>query len=211
MRISHRFKFVFFSNPKTGSESIRQLLDPLSDVRDVPLAQAPPGHFFYSHIRPADMRSAFVRLGWRYNDYYRFVFVRNPWTRLLSLHQYALKAGAPLPDFAEWLKGSRPDGLGGGGPNALPWLRYGTYSLEAFAGDGSGRLLVNDVFRLEDIAEVPDRLRLRGIPLPPDARLPWKNKSESASLDAYYTPELRDLVAERYAKEIERFGYSYPG
>jgi hypothetical protein len=62
------------------------------------------------------------------------------------------------------------------------------------------------------MAQVPGRLRLRGIPLPADAAAPWINRTkESASLDAYYTPELRNLVAERYAKEIERFGYSYPG
>jgi hypothetical protein len=211
MRISHRHKFIFFSNPKTGSESIRKLLDPLSDVRDAPLAEARPGKSFYSHIRPVEMRTAFVRLGWRYADYYSFVFVRNPWTRLVSLYQYALKSDAGLPAFGEWLKASRPDGPGGSRPGQAPWLLYGTYSLDAFAGDGNGHLLVNDVFRLEDIGDVPDRLRLRGIPLPADVRLPWTNKSESVSLDAYYPPELRNLVAERYVKEIERFGYTYPG
>jgi hypothetical protein len=212
MRISHRHKFVFFSSPKTGSESIRNLLDPLSDVRDVTISQTTPSFPFHSHMRPVEMRAAFVRLGWRYNDYYSFVFVRNPWTRLLSLHQYALKAGVPLPAFAEWVKSTAADGNGGGGPKALPWLRYGTYSIDAFAGDGNGNLLVSEVFRLEDMAQVPGRLRLRGIPLPADAAAPWINRTkESASLDAYYTPELRNLVAERYAKEIERFGYSYPG
>jgi hypothetical protein len=212
MRISHRHKFVFFSSPKTGSESIRALLDPLSDVRDVPLAQTTPAFPFYSHMRPIEMRAAFVRFGWRYDDYYRFVFARNPWTRLVSLYRYLLRADASVKlSFDDWLKASRPDGAGGGGHDSLRWLKYGTYSLYAFAGDGNGRLLVDDVFRLEDIAEVPDRLRLRGIPLPPDAHLPWKNKSEAASLAEYYTPELRDLVAERYAQEIERFRYNYPG
>ncbi len=213
MRISHRHKFVFFSSPKTGSESIRNLLDPLSDVRDVPLAQTTPSFPFYSHIRPVEMRAAFVRFGWRYDDYYRFVFVRNPWTRLVSLYRYFLRSDFPLkPAFAEWLKASRTDGTGGVSQDSAPWLKYGTYSLEVFAGDGTGRLLVNDVFRLEDMAEVPDRLRFRGIPLPPDATVPWVNRTkEATSLAEYYTPELIDLVAERYAKEIERFGYSYPG
>lgn len=212
MRISHRHKFIFFSSPKTGSESIRALVDPLSDVRDVPFPQTTPAFPFYSHIRPIEMWAAFLRFGWRYDDYYRFVFVRNPWTRLVSLYRYLLRSDYALkPSFADWLRTSRPDGNGGGEPGVAPWLRYGTYSLEAFAGDGNGRLLVNDVFRLEDMAEVPDRLRFRGIPLPADASVPWVNKSEASSLAEYYTPELRDLVAERYAKEIERFGYSYPG
>jgi hypothetical protein len=211
MRISHRHKFVFFSSPKTGSESIRSLLDPLSDVRDVQVSKLTPAHPFHAHMRPLEARMAFMRLGWRYTDYYSFVFVRNPWTRLVSLYQYALKAGAELPGFEDWLQATQPNGIGGG-LRALPWLKYGTYSIDAFAGDGNGNLLVSDVFRLEDIAEVPDRLRLRGIPLPADAAVPWVNRTkESASLDAYYTPELRKLVADRYAKEIERFAYSYPG
>jgi hypothetical protein len=213
MRISHRHKFILFSSPKTGSESIRALLDPLSDVRDVPISRTTPAFPFYSHIRPIEMRAAFLRFGWPYDRYYRFVFVRNPWTRLVSLYRYALQTNLGLTlSFADWLKGTRPGGTGGGGPDDARWLKYGTYSLDAFAGDGSGRLLVNDVFRLEDIAEVPDRLRLRGIPLPADATVPWVNRSkEATSLAEYYTPELRDLVAERYAKEIERFGYTYPG
>jgi len=213
MRISHRHRFVFFSSPKTGSESVRALLDPLSDIRDVPFALTRPDFPFYSHIRPIEMRAAFSRFGWKYDDYYRFVFVRNPWLRLVSLYRYLLRSDLPQkPSFADWLKASRPDGTGGGGPDHVRWLKYGTYSLAAFAGDGTGRLLVDDVFRLEDIAELPDRLRVRGIPLPPDAGVPWVNRTrEPASLAKYYTPELIRLVGERYAAEIERFRYTYPG
>lgn len=187
------------------------MLDPLTDVRDVAPKRMTAAHPFHAHSRPVEARAAFMRLGWRYGDYYSFVFVRNPWARLVSLYRYALTAGADLPGFGEWLGGTQADGVGGG-RRAHEWLKYGTYSLDAFAGDGNGNLLVSDVFRLEDIAEVPDRLRFRGIPLPADAAVPWVNrKGDSASLDAYYTPELRDLVAKRYAKDIEQFGYAYPG
>jgi len=139
MRISHRHRFVFFSSPKTGSESVRALLDPLSDIRDVPFALTRPDFPFYSHIRPIEMRAAFSRFGWKYDDYYRFVFVRNPWLRLVSLYRYLLRSDLPQkPSFADWLKASRPDGTGGGGPDHVRWLKYGTYSLAAFAGDGTG-------------------------------------------------------------------------
>ena len=213
MRISHRYKFAFFSSPKTGSESIRVLLDPLSDVRDVPFFQTTPAFPFYSHIRPIEMKAVFARFGWRYDDYYRFVFVRNPWTRLVSMYRYVLRSDFNLTmPFGDWLTATRPDGTGGGGPDQVRWLKYGTYSLDAFAGDGNGRLLVDDVFRLEDMETVPDRLRARGIPLPADASVPWVNRTKTAGgLAEFYTPELIELVRRRYAREIVEFGYEYPG
>ena len=213
MRISHRHKFVFFSSPKTGSESIRALLDPLSDVRDVQFPQASEASPFYSHIRPTEARAAFARFGWPYDDYYRFVFVRNPWKRMVSLYLMVRRLFPQYGGtFADWLRAAQPDGPGGGGPDRARWLKYGTYSLDAYAGDGNGRLLVDEVFRLEDVAEVPERLRARGIPLAADAAVPWTNRTRAATdLSQLYTPELIALVGERYAKEIADFGYEYPG
>jgi hypothetical protein len=213
MRISHRHKFVFFSSPKTGSESMRALLDPLSDVRDVQFPRATPAFPFYSHIRPIEVKAAFDRFGWRYDDYYRFVFVRNPWQRLASLYQMVRRLNPRFGrSFGDWLRATRPYGIGGGGPDAARWLKYGTYSLDAYAGDGNGRLLVDEVFRLEDMASVPERLRARGIPLAAHTLVPWVNQAETApDLGQLYTPELIELVGERYAKEIAEFGYQYTG
>ena len=55
MRISHRHRFVFFANPKTGSSSVREVIDPYSDV-------CPPRNYamrtsenpFYPHMPPAE-------------------------------------------------------------------------------------------------------------------------------------------------------------
>ena len=33
MQISHRYQFIFFSNPKTGSETVRKILEPYSDEK----------------------------------------------------------------------------------------------------------------------------------------------------------------------------------
>ncbi len=55
MRISHRHRFVFFSNPKTGSESVRSLLDPYSDICGVPMWEMTAENPFYSHISPREV------------------------------------------------------------------------------------------------------------------------------------------------------------
>jgi hypothetical protein len=213
MRISHRYKFVFFANPKTASESVRALLTPLADVEDVAFPATTPAFPFYSHMRPIEARDAFARLGWPFDSYYRFTFVRNPWTRLASLYRM-IKSGDPAfrLSFRDWLRSSRPDGTGGGGDDRARWRKYGTYSLRAFAGDETGKLLVDDVFRMEDIDALPDVLRRRGLPLPDGIRLPHANASRGTLLDLrrLYSPHLIALVAERYAEEIERFGYTFP-
>jgi hypothetical protein len=211
MRISHRYRFIFFSFPKTGSESVRLGLDPLSDIRGQP--QPTPDNPFLTHLRPADVRELFRERGWKFDNYYRFVFIRNPWVRLVSLYQMLQREENGLRmTFAEWLVNTRTNGPGAG-EDGIRRLhrRYGTYTLDSFVADEEGRRLVDEVFRLEDISFVPQRLRARGVPYSFNT-FPWINRSrQRADLNQYYTPGLRAVVAMRYAKEIGEFAYVYPG
>jgi hypothetical protein len=112
--------------------------------------------------------------------------------------------------FGEWLKASRTNGTGGGGLERYLFLKYGTYTLANFASDGSGKLLVDEVFRMEDMDTVPAILAKRGLPIPPDAKVPRNNVGTGKTpLHVLYTPELVELVRRRYAEDIERFGYSF--
>ena len=188
---------------------MRALLDPISDFHG---AKAPtPSQPFHDHMRPFEAREAFRKMEWDYSSYYRFVFIRNPWARLASLYAMilGLDRSMRLP-FTEWLETTSPYGEGGGGAQA--WRRYGTYSLSAFAGDGSGTLFVDDVFRLEDIESVPEKLRQRGVPLPPGATLPHVNRTlGTADYRAIYaTKRSVEFVRENYANEIRRFHYRFP-
>lgn len=211
MRLSHQHKFIFFANPKTGSKSMRGLLNPYNEIADRRFLQTTEEEPFYTHMRPIEVREIFAKRGWPFGEYYRFVFVRNPWTRLASVYDMICRADREFNlSFAAWLQSIKTSGEGGGGPEWQRWRRYGTYSIESFAGDDSGQLLVDDIFRLEDIQLVPDRLRARGIPIPPGETVPWLNRAETEQdLLRHYTPELVALVRERYAKEIAQFGYEF--
>ncbi len=87
MRLSKKHQFIFFANPKTGSDSIRALLDPFSDVKSVTYREITDENPFYSHIRPVEVKAILDRWGWNYDEYFRFTFVRNPWGKLVSLYE----------------------------------------------------------------------------------------------------------------------------
>lgn len=214
MRISHKHKFIFFANPRTGSTSVRDLVDPYSDFHGAQVP-VPPMQPFHDHMRPFEARDAFRKLGWDYEAYYSFTFVRNPWKRLASTYAFirALRKDYRLP-FQAWLASVKPYGPGGGGDGTIleTWRRYGTYSIAAFAGDGSGKLFVNDVFRLEDVDDVPDKLRRRGLPLPPGAKVPVINDTRGTVnyRELYGSQQAIDFVGDLYADDIKRYRYKFP-
>jgi len=87
MIVSHTYKFIFFSNPKTGSESVRAMLAPFQEVEVVPFVRQGSERVFYPHMRPVEARSIFEERGWTFEEYVKLVFVRNPWARLVSLYE----------------------------------------------------------------------------------------------------------------------------
>lgn len=231
MRISHRHKFIYFSNPKTGSESVRTLLDPFSDIAGVPMWEMTADTPFYTHISPREVRDLFHELGWTYHDYYSFTFVRNPWARLVSLYMMihahrrgrlsrmlgeirARAKGKPMHPsvrgFQCWLQAIRPDGAGGGGPPGQRWQTYGTYSIRAYAYDEDGKALVRRVIRLEDIdAELPDVLREIGLPCDSRIEVPRVNVRAHRSYVEFYDDSSRELVATKYSYDIAQFRYQF--
>lgn len=128
MRISHKYKFICFANPKTGLESIRKILDQYSDIIAPVYLERTKENPFYSHITCAEARDIFESKGWDYSTYTKFVFVRNPWARLVSLYEmiYGRRPWRRRSPFSVWLLSTRPNGVGGGGRDFERWRRCGT-------------------------------------------------------------------------------------
>lgn len=225
MHISHRYKFIFFSFPKTGSESVRALLDPYSDIRGIPFWERDGDNPFYSHISPAEVKALFEERGWNYEEYYKFTFVRNPWARLVSLYNMIYFTRAPRsltgkvraairrftsPSFKQWLKKTRTDGDGAGGPPDQRWQVYGTYSIESYTRDDDGKPLVDEVLKLEEIdSTLPVLLKRIGIPDADSLHVPRVNTRRARDYSDYYDAETIELVAQRYRYDIEHFDYHY--
>ena len=80
-------------------------------------------------------------------------------------------------------------------------------SQHIFIYDDDDKLLVDFVGKLENIESdwkiVADRIGVSD-------KLPHINKSkQNKHYTEYYTTELRDLIARRYEKDIELFGYKF--
>lgn len=87
MVISHTHKFIFFSNPKTGSESVREVLSPYAEEEIVSYQEVNKMRPFYSHMSPLEVKTEFESRGLNYDEYYKFMFTRNPFERLVSLYE----------------------------------------------------------------------------------------------------------------------------
>ncbi|MBT8268059.1 MAG: sulfotransferase family 2 domain-containing protein [Flavobacteriaceae bacterium] len=212
MRISHENKFIFFSNPKTGSESLREMLTPYSDVLDVSFKETTEKNPFYSHIRPVEVKKIFTERGFDYDSYYKIVCVRNPFNRLVSLYEMIFRKWPVKPPFYLWLKSTSPSGKGGGGKNSDRWRMYGTYSLKNFISDENGTVLVDQIIQLERFKEeIPQLFKELNLDYSNNLKVVKKNvRKRKKEVKDYYSEKSRQLVYDRYAWEIDKFGYAFP-
>jgi hypothetical protein len=211
---------MYFAIPKVACSSLKSVCVDLLHVR-MPADAWKPELFYtdkFDHLIDKHEILLSKRDVARYPDYWRFAFVRNPWDRLVSCYAEKIRADGDEENFV------------GGVSKVL--LSYGVFragmsfeefvdavvaipeeeaephfhSQHEFLTDRSGNLLVDFVGRFEnledDFRKVRDRLQA-SVELPhllPSRRQPYQD---------YYDGRLRALVARRYRKDIELFGYGF--
>lgn len=185
MRISHKHKFIFIAVPKTGSTSVRSIIDPYSDITSVNDKNSPYKH----HTTALNLKKHFESEGWDWEDYYKFSVVRNPWERRVSSWAYRLKKGQhnynEFKDFA---------------------IHYPASPQFNWLSNENGDLLMDYVFKLEDLGGIDKVFDHLGLP---HTKLPHKNKNGHKHYAEYYDEETKAIVAEKYMKDIEYFGYEF--
>jgi hypothetical protein len=191
-----RLRSIFFHIPKTAGLS----------VSDALFGGRGAGHF--------DVEAARLIFGERaLRSFYKFCFVRNPWSRLVSTYSYLRKGGVNRTftpwirehilgpaDFSEFVKSRlrRPEVL------ADQHLR----PQAKFVCDRAGTLVVDYVGRFENIEADFDVIASRlGIA----RRLPQKNASEHRDYRSYFDDEMIEIVGDVYQRDVELFGYTFDG
>lgn len=231
--ISHHHKCVFVHIPKNAGQSIElvflNLLGLTWETRAPLLIRqndqpeiGPPrlGHMkWWEYVAHKYMTQA------QFDEYFKFSFVRNPWSRVVSMYKYfGFQNHCGFNDFVmnhlrtrmwserHWFVGPQCD----------------------FICDDKGRLMIDFVGRVEtlqaDFLKVCDKIGLPPLEVPHfhaspprQVRKPPSIFSRSwfrrrrptppsfATFQEYYDRDSRDVVAQLYERDIALFGYDFDG
>lgn len=239
MLVSHKYKFVFIHNPRTGGTSIRTALMPHLGPEDITGLQSYP---YYLHATASELRKTLGRKLWR--QYYTFAFVRNPWDKLVSQFSFFSQTKDMeqlLPDFHQKFNDTFK--------NFDDWCHY------LAANNRRSRWWLHQlVKRISMLREILEKIIGKNFnmwckvhPLPwfantrfvtgasrrsmldfvgryesldndfkrvceaigLDISLPHVNKTRYIDYRAYYTDETRELIGKVFKKDIQFFGYRF--
>ena len=199
--ISFQKQFLFVHVPRTGGNSIQSVLKDYSEDEIVALRGEQDGierfglrnprYKIKKHSTLAEYRDALGEEQFR--NLYKFTCVRNPWDRMISYYF------RPTRRTTKWDKKEFKKIIS----KAIPLVDY----LRLEKGDKDPFSNVDCIMRFENLAE--DFHSVCAILDIPAASLPKYNRSSRENYSKYYDDQLRELVQERFAAEINRFGYTF--
>ena len=215
--ISDIYRFIWVGIPKSATRSILTLLH-----RDPPLD--------FGTRQVTDELQHFVNSNGQYRDYFKFTFVRNPWSRVVST--YFNKIRTEKEEVRRMFAGRYP-----GLHDDMSFEQFVTFLVEhpqgsdkhadrhwisqhLFLIDDRGDVLVDFIGKVENLAndfgQITNRLGLGTFELPVlNTRQGWNGNAESLSLSdpyeyrQYYTAKTREMIRQRYAVDIESFQYDF--
>ena len=237
MIVSRQSKFIFLSNPKCATTTIRKLLRDRCEITAGSLirgAKEENARKFLSqkavnllHISAHQLRKSFNRskergqqaeeaslLNWE--DYYVFGTIRNPFKKFVSWYF----AAAPDKNFKTPMNVDEYDETTSFHHHFNDFVDYGIHNdlappaYKSFCCDpDTDEQLLTDVFKLEEIDDVfQSKFKEKtGISLP----TPLSNSSVSKGVrfngDPYelYNQKSIDLINEVYKSDIETFNYAF--
>lgn len=199
--ISFQKRFLFVHIPKTAGNSIQTALKEYSEEEFVAFRPEQdgverfglrnPSYKIRKHSTLAEYRTA---LGdERFRGLYKFTCVRNPWDRMISYYFQ------PTLGVETWNKKAFKKILART-PTLTDYLRLDQGEMDSF---GNANFIMRFEHLTEDFSAVCADLDISAGPLS------VINRSSREHYLAYYDDELRELVAKRFAAEIERFGYKF--
>ena len=145
----------------------------------------------FRHFTASAMRKKVGEDTW--SNYFKFSFIRNPFEKIVSLYHYNGKGfGFEDSSFKEYVKA---------------WGKGKKISRYPHQNSSYIDEKLDFIGRFENLQEdfdiVCDKIGI------PRQQLPHKNKTNHKHYTEYYDEETRAIVTEKYAKDIEYFGYKF--
>jgi hypothetical protein len=207
MLISEKHNYLYIHVYKVAGQSVKLALRSQEHPRlpalvGTPLAKLVESPMAYTFRPLGPHASAREIRDWlgedAYGSLFKFAFVRNPWDWQVSLyhfiqqnklnHQRRLVSSMSFDEYIDWR------------------VTEDRHLQSEYLCDRHGEVLVDFVGRYErlpeDFATVTSRLGLQ-------ASLPHVNATDHRDYRSYYTDLTRALVADAFAEDIERFGYTF--
>ena len=181
--ISDEHKFIFIHIPKTGGTSIERFF------------KNRPNRML-KHKTAQDYALENPRI---WNQYLKFTVVRNPWDWMVSWYFWRKQNNKlSMKEFLLNYKMVSTEQQLRELPKEMNFLTFVNID---------NTISIDHVCRFENLQEdfntVCDKIGIQ------QQRLPHKNKTKHKHYTEYYDDETREIVAEKYAKDIELFGYKF--
>jgi len=202
--ISLQHNFLFLHIPKTGGNSVQQVLRDYAEDQIVCTAPFQDGverfglkNDRFNLHKHSPLRDYRRELGEPlFGRLFKFCCVRNPWERAVSFYF------SPHRGPIEWNRDAFIDLL----REVVPSTAFVALDESDFSNRSPFRN-VDGVMRFERLnADFRDVCGRIGVPF---QELPVRNQSSREHFARYYDPELVDLVARQFRHEIDFFGYEF--
>lgn len=231
MIISHAHRFIFLKTQKCAGTSVELALSEYCGPDDVITRVTPEDEMMRRGRGPQneDIPAQFRPLGWRlklalgmraskagiryfnhigasairrsmdpalFDAYRKVTIVRNPWDREVSLYYWTYRTRTQPPSFDEFVRRWK---------KASERKTFELYSID-------GRVVADTILRYENLQDDYSAF-LKSLGIAQFSELPRaKSKQRKKASDGYramYSPELKEIVARRYAREIKAFNYEF--
>ena len=208
MIVSEKHNFLYIAVAKTGTSLLESHLTEHINKDDCITINRPAdvaNGGLHKHSRHIDIVNAIPAC----KAYWKFAFVRNPYDRVVSWFSYltqgrngkAVKKKHLAAYGSRYLSGDFKDFI----MHCPPWIFNNHFF---FLCDEKEKIAVDFIGRYENLAHDLNTV-CDTIAIPRPHNPSYINRSKHKHYSEYYDDETRNIVAEKYKKDITYFGYEF--
>ena len=204
--INEKNKFIFIHIPKCGGTSIKFLFQNGSTMIT---GWDENKKVHLQHCTMLQLKQ-FYKI--EVDKYFTFTFTRNPWDKAVSDYKSLLRSHSPFRDIfknttlKDYLLCRNGYEQINHLDNALGRKDHFRSQYEYIINEHR-KPIIDYVGKFENLQEdfniVCDKIGI------PQQKLPHRNKTNHKHYTEYYDDETREIVAQKYARDIEYFGYEF--